>query len=776
MRATTGWILCALSLVAGCGGGDSKPSVVAPPPTYSVGGSVSGLTGTVTLANNGSDARTLSANGAFTFPTALANGAAYAVTVTTQPANQTCTVTGGSGAVAAANVSAVTVNCVTNTVTIGGNVTGLGSAGLVLQNNGGDNLAIPANGAFTFATHIDSGTGYNVTVLTQPAGHTCSAGLNTGTATANVTTVSISCTTNVYAVGGVINGLRNVTLSNNGSNQRFFSDGPFAFTQGTPYGSPYNVTVVTSGTTCTVSNGTGTVTGAVTNVIVDCPSVPVISQQPVSQTVEAPAAATFSAIITGFPAPTFQWQRSIDAGATWNDIPGATSATYTTPPTSLDDAGIRFRIVAVNSAGTVRSSVTSLGVTWPATGRIWRSSAVVSEATGPFYAAVDHQVAMNARGDGIVVWQKADAGGNTIWANTYTTAGGWAGATLIGSNPGVQATHPRVAIAANGNAVVVWEATTVFNPAPLNRRRDVRSNYFTPGGGWSGNVLVEQNDGASPFWLDSMDARVTISDTGVALVVWTQYDQFDTTNNSVLYATGSSGNWSTSNVVAGGNATLPALAGSGDGSAVAAWIQSTASGLHINASRFTGATWTPPETIDHDAQDASSPAVAINATGEAVAVWQIRGAQKVMGARTASQAWQPDVRISASTDAVSSAVDLFPQISANGNVIVRWNSSVARVLYGTWLNGQELLSPASGTQLDLARNSLSQVLAVWQGAQAPFAARADGDYVLGIGSSATLTTNSADQPHIALSEDGTAISIWVESDGNANRVWASVFR
>jgi hypothetical protein len=56
-------------------------------------------------------------------------------------------------------------------VTIGGNVTGLSGTGLVLQNNGGDNLAVTASGAFTFATAIKSGTAYAITVLTQPVPH-----------------------------------------------------------------------------------------------------------------------------------------------------------------------------------------------------------------------------------------------------------------------------------------------------------------------------------------------------------------------------------------------------------------------------------------------------------------------------------------------------------------------------------------------------------------------------------------------------------------------------
>ncbi|MEO5558616.1 MAG: hypothetical protein ABIO49_02610, partial [Dokdonella sp.] len=53
-------------------------------------------------------------NGAFTFPTALASGAPYAVTVSVQPTSPTevCTITNGSGTVAGANVSNIVVSCI----------------------------------------------------------------------------------------------------------------------------------------------------------------------------------------------------------------------------------------------------------------------------------------------------------------------------------------------------------------------------------------------------------------------------------------------------------------------------------------------------------------------------------------------------------------------------------------------------------------------------------------------------------------------------------------
>ena len=82
--------------------------------SFSVGGTVSGLSGTVVLQDNGGDDLSLTANGSFTFATKLAGGAAYSVTVKTNPSGQTCTVSGGSGTVAAANVTSVAVSCAAN--------------------------------------------------------------------------------------------------------------------------------------------------------------------------------------------------------------------------------------------------------------------------------------------------------------------------------------------------------------------------------------------------------------------------------------------------------------------------------------------------------------------------------------------------------------------------------------------------------------------------------------------------------------------------------------
>ena len=51
---------------------------------------------------------------------------------------------------------------------INGTVAGLIGSGLVLQDNGGNDLAIAANGSFVFSAAVASGTAYAVTIKTQP--------------------------------------------------------------------------------------------------------------------------------------------------------------------------------------------------------------------------------------------------------------------------------------------------------------------------------------------------------------------------------------------------------------------------------------------------------------------------------------------------------------------------------------------------------------------------------------------------------------------------------
>jgi 6-phosphogluconolactonase (cycloisomerase 2 family) len=235
---------------------------------------VSGLAGTgLVLASGGTGSVAVSADGTFTLPTGITQGTNYVVTVTTQPTGpaQTCTVTNGSGVMAAANVTNVAVACVTNNYTIGGTVSGLAGSGLALRINGGGQIT-PTNGAFTFGSPLASGTVFAVTVATQPVTphQTCVLANAGGTvAAANITNVTVTCTTNQYSVRGTASGLvgSGLTLQVNGGNDLLISNnGDFEFTNAVGSGQNFTVTIdtqpATPAQTCLLYSSTGTVTNA----------------------------------------------------------------------------------------------------------------------------------------------------------------------------------------------------------------------------------------------------------------------------------------------------------------------------------------------------------------------------------------------------------------------------------------------------------------------------------------------------------------------------------
>ncbi|HET7795868.1 MAG TPA: DUF4369 domain-containing protein [Rhizobacter sp.] len=79
----------------------------------SLSGTVSGLNpGTSVTLINGTTTLAVATNGAFAFPGTLANGTAYAVTVSIPPAGQTCTVANGSGTFTSGTATNIAVTCV----------------------------------------------------------------------------------------------------------------------------------------------------------------------------------------------------------------------------------------------------------------------------------------------------------------------------------------------------------------------------------------------------------------------------------------------------------------------------------------------------------------------------------------------------------------------------------------------------------------------------------------------------------------------------------------
>jgi len=106
-----------------------------------------------------------------------------------------------------------------------------------------------------------------------------------------------------------------------------------------------------------VSNTAGSITSSAATLTVNGPPVaPSITQQPSNQTVTAGQTATFSVTATGTAPLSYQWQKGTTA------IAGATSASYTTGPTTTADSGTQYKVVVSNVKGNATSNLATLTV------------------------------------------------------------------------------------------------------------------------------------------------------------------------------------------------------------------------------------------------------------------------------------------------------------------------------------------------------------------------------------------------------------------------------
>jgi hypothetical protein len=200
------FLLVAVLVLSGCGGGGGGT------PLFTLGGTVSGHLSPLVLRMDGQSVNVPAVQCVtapcvynFEFGIALATGTAYHISVQTQPAGQTCTVSNASGTMPAMNVNSVEVSCIAqSSFALGGFVFGLTTNGLVLAAAGQTVAVNPPEMqfqiypspplSFSFPAGLLAGTDYGVTVQAQPSGKTCSVGQGVGTMpAANVSSVEVSC-------------------------------------------------------------------------------------------------------------------------------------------------------------------------------------------------------------------------------------------------------------------------------------------------------------------------------------------------------------------------------------------------------------------------------------------------------------------------------------------------------------------------------------------------------------------------------------------------------
>lgn len=209
--------------------------------------------------------------------------------------------------------------------------------------------------------------------------------------------------------------------------------------------------------------------------------------------------------------------------------------------------------------------------------------------------ALDSGIALNSRGDAVVAWARVGEERRNAWANRFTPGTGWSDAEPLEDNDGIT-NGPNVAVDPRGNAVVIW-SQTVGGDEP-----NAWTNRFTPDTGWGSAELLEGLEGGA--W----EPSIAMDSNGNALAVWYQREHA----LELLHREGNfldiwvnsftpEGGWGDAERIdsGDGDAARPQIAMDPSGNGLAVWHQSDGNRFSIRANRFTPATgWGSAEVID----------------------------------------------------------------------------------------------------------------------------------------------------------------------------------
>ncbi len=393
------------------------------------------------------------------------------------------------------------------------------------------------------------------------------------------------------------------------------------------------------------------------------------------------------------------------------------------------------------------------------------------------------QVAMDAGGNAVSVWEQWDGTGYNIWASRYTPSGGWGTAELIENDDAGWAEHPQVAVDTGGDAVAVWEQSD-------GSRYNIWANRYTPAGGWSTAELIEADNAG-----DAYEPQVAIDSEGNAIAVWHQWDGTRYNIWANRYTPGSG--WDAAGLIEtdnAGHAKNPQVAMDPDGNAMVVWYQSDGTMNSILANRYTPASgWGTPEPIETDnAGDAWDPQVAVDSEGNAIAVWYQSAVSRYniwANRYTPSGGWGAAGLI----ETKNTGDAMYPQVAVDpaGNSVVVWMQSDG-TRNNIWANRYtashgwstagliETDNAGDAYEPQVAVDSLGNAIAVWAQYDGTLFSIRASRYIPGGGwGTAGLigidNTGNAAWPQIAMGPDGSAIAVWRQSDGTWWSIWANRF-
>jgi hypothetical protein len=266
--------------------------------------------------------------------------------------------------------------------------------------------------------------------------------------------------------------------------------------------------------------------------------------------------------------------------------------------------------VSASEGGTATFSVSATGANLCYQ---WTLNSVgIGGATSASYTTPTLSLADNGGVYGVLVYNGAGLIFSQGAVLTVIAGPTWQGATLIEIGNGNLPIGPSLAMDPNGNAFAIWvQNGSGFFP-------DVWADRYVASTGWEPAALMETTD------TNVGSPSIAIQPNGNAMAVWPQTDGIRDSIWASRYAVGSG--WSTPVLIEtdnAGHAYSPSVAIDPSGNAVAVWSQSDGTRLNVWANRYVaGVGWGAATLIENDSGNMLMNArVAMDANGNAIAVW-----------------------------------------------------------------------------------------------------------------------------------------------------------
>lgn len=248
------------------------------------------------------------------------------------------------------------------------------------------------------------------------------------------------------------------------------------------------------------------------------------------------------------------------------------------------------------------------------------------------------QVAVDAAGDATAVWQSSEPGGSTIVAARRPPGGPWEAPMPI-SSPGRESFVPSVGLDAAGDATAIWGTEEGGSTIVQVTSRSATGAWEAPRTIGSEGEAVEELP------------QIAVDATGDAVAVW----EHETPGHEVVEwaSRPAGGTWSAAAPIshAGEAATEPRLAVNAAGDAAAVWTDVGAEETVAAVSRPAGGAWSAPTVVTAAGEEGALPKVGLDAAGDATVIWErIDAAHFVIreADRAAAGPWSTPRRLSPS--------------------------------------------------------------------------------------------------------------------------------